>query len=288
MSLDYYNLAVKRKSVREFRKKEVDEGTLSKIQEYFSSVGSLVEGLEVEMKLLKGSDSVPLLTSCAGYNKFLVEAPHYLLLLSSKGEHYLENAGYMGEEMVLKMTDLGLSCCWVTITDEPLLCQRLRLDSDKAAAALIAFGYEPGGIFKRLDIKSPSNVSVKKRKGFAAPKISIDHAVYDRVWGMEEQISNLDTESTLSQACIAACCAPSFFNIQPYRFIHDIDKMVLVALDNDTTGPEDTCLNLGIVMRHFAAVMERQNSLFEGWKMEVPEGNFELPENAKAVSYCML
>ncbi len=80
-------------------------------------------------------------------------------------------------------------------------------------------------------------------------------------------------------------CA-SFLNIQPYRFIHDKDKMILVSLESEVTDFKDFKLNIGIVMLHFAAVMSRQNNMIKGWVLEAPEKDYNLPEGAVIEGYC--
>lgn len=284
MSLDYYSLAIKRSSTRDFKKKHAGIQQMEELEKHFAKCYRLMPDIEVEMMLLN-SDSAPQMEGSVGYHNYMIEAPHYMLLLSSREEHYMENAGYYGAEMILKLTDLGLDSCWLSIGDERRLREKLYLDTDKEAVALIAFGYGVGGPSSRIDIKSQSDIVIKKRTGFIAPKLSIDHAIYEGDWGREAYISELPVESELYQACIAACCAPSFLNLQPYRFIYDRDKMILVSLKNELTNDKDFRLNIGIVMQHFGAVMSRQHRAQKGWSLHTPDKAYNIPEDGVIEGY---
>lgn len=57
----------------------------------------------------------------------MIGAPCYLVILSEAAEHAGENAGYMGEDLVLKLSDMGLDSCWLTFTDEAKVREALGL-----------------------------------------------------------------------------------------------------------------------------------------------------------------
>lgn len=216
----------------------------------------------------------------------MIEAPHYLLISSPKMDHYLENAGYIGEDLVMKLTELELESCWITVGDSTETKKRLSLPENMEPCALIAFGNATVMLpSSRLDIKSISDVTIKKRTGFVAPKLSVDHAVYTKNWGESAEISSLPLNSSLYQAFIAACCAPSYLNLQSYRFIMDGNRILFVTLPDELTTPDDTRLNAGIAMLHFAGAMENHHSSESGWIMGVPEDVFELPEGARIDGY---
>ena len=285
--MDYYNLAIKRESTRSYKKRSLTDEQLAAVQACFPECKRLLPELEMELKIL-GHDAFTILPGCAGYHDFMIEAPHYLLLLSSEGSHYLENAGYAGEDMVLKLADMEIDTCWITITDGEELKKRMGIQSDKKAAALIAFG-DRAKIFpgSRLDIKSPSDVRIKQRNGFIAPKLAVDSAVFDHTWGTDSDISSLPTNSSLYQAFIAACCSPTYLNLQPYRFIMDDDTIALICLEDGLTDAADARLNAGIVMLNFAGVMgEHQHGKeASGWKPGAPEKHYDLPEKAWIAGY---
>lgn len=283
--MDYYNLAIQRESTRSFKKKPVSDKQLVELLSYFSDCKRLRPAIRTEIKILD-SEACKALTDCAGYYNFMIEAPHYILILSDTSDYYLENAGYMGEDLVLKMTELELDTCWITIKNSAELKKQLGIQVDLEPAALIAFGNATKQFLSsRLDIKSPSDITIKKRTGFVAPKLEIDHAVFESEWGTQSHISTLPINSSLYQAFIAACCSPSFLNRQPYRFILDGHTVVLVALEDEMTDFNDAKLNLGIVMLHFSAVMGVKNNYESGWILGKPEKGYIIPKNGTIAAY---
>lgn len=283
--MDYYNLSIQRESTRSFKKKPVLDRQLEELQGYFPECRKLIPEIPAVIELL-GPETHSILSGCAGYHNFMIEAPHYLLLTSPKKEYYLENAGYIGEDLVMKLTELELESCWITIGDSAEVKKRLNLDADMEPCGLIAFGNATVMLpSSRLDIKSISDVTIKKRTGFVAPKLSLDHAVFTKNWGESAEISSLPLNSSLYQAFIAACCAPSYLNLQSYRFILDGNTILLVTLPDELTTPSDTRLNAGITMLHFAGTMENHHHSETGWVMGSPEGNYTLPDGARIDGY---
>ncbi len=284
--MNYYDLAIKRKSTRSFKSKKVSDETIRVVLNEAFSCEKLLPDLQVEWKLLDETAD-KWISGCAGYHGYMIDAPHYLLLLTQEDPHSLENAGYAGEDIVLKLTQLGLATCWITILDPEGLRMMLRLDTDKMPAALIAFGYEKTSIGGnvRMDIKSPSNIQMKQRTGHIAPKLYVKDSVYRERWGQPCDLSAWEPDSSLYQAFIAACCAPSALNRQPYRFIMDKNIVCLAVLPDELTAPSDAHLNVGIVMHHFAMVISHQNTLHGQWILSPPDKDYRLPDGAYIAGY---
>ena len=283
--MDYYNLAIKRESTRSFKKRPVSDRQLAELTGYFSQCARLVPEIKTDIRIL-GAEGCSLLKGCAGYHDLMIEAPHYLVIASEPAPSYLENAGFMGEDLVLKMTELEIETCWITINDEAEAGIRLGLTEDMRVSALIAFGNATTMLpASRLDIKSVSDILIKKRSGFVAPKLAVDQAVYTAKWGESANISELPINSSLYQAFIAACCAPSHLNLQRYRFILDGSRVLFVTLPDEQTSDSDRQLNVGIAMLHFAGVMGNHHGNGKGWSLGAPEAAYEIPEGAEIAGY---
>ena len=283
--MDYYNLAIKRESTRSFKKRPVSDRQLAELTGYFSQCARLVPEIKTDIRIL-GAEGCSLLKGCAGYHDLMIEAPHYLVIASEPAPSYLENAGFMGEDLVLKMTELEIETCWITINDEAEAGIRLGLTEDMRVSALIAFGNATTMLpASRLDIKSVSDILVKKRSGFVAPKLAVDQAVYTAKWEESANISELPINSSLYQAFIAACCAPSHLNLQRYRFILDGSRVLFVTLPDEQTSDSDRQLNAGIAMLHFAGVMGNHHGNGKGWSLGAPEAAYEIPEGAEIAGY---
>ena len=283
--MDYYNLAIKRESTRSFKKRPVSDRQLAELTGYFSQCARLVPEIKTDIRIL-GAEAGSLLKGCVGYHDLMIEAPHYLVIASEPAPSYLENAGFMGEDLVLKMTELEIETCWITINDEAEAGIRLGLTEDMRVSALIAFGNATTMLpASRLDIKSVSDILVKKRSGFVAPKLAVDQAVYTAKWEESANISELPINSSLYQAFIAACCAPSHLNLQRYRFILDGSRVLFVTLPDEQTSDSDRQLNVGIAMLHFAGVMGNHHGNGKGWSLGAPEAAYEIPEGAEIAGY---
>lgn len=281
--MNYYELAVKRKSTRDFKDKKVAAQTLEAIKNYAAQCEHLLPNLPAEWIILEENPGN--LSGTAGYSGFMVEAPAYLLLLSGADSGVLENAGYMGEDMVLKLTELGLDSCWITLDDPELLSNRLHLKTDLRPVCLIAFGYGKPEFGTRLDIKSPASVQMKQRNGQIAPKLYLKDAVYSESWETPSSLSDWEPDSDIYRAFIAACCSPSALNRQPYRFILDHDVVSLVLLEDELTTPENAKLNAGIVMLHFAMVLSQHTGHPGKWQLGAPEKEYKLPEGANIAGW---
>ena len=283
--MDYYNLAIKRESTRSFKKRPVSDRQLAELTGYFSQCARLVPEIKTDIRIL-GAEAGSLLKGCVGYHDLMIEAPHYLVIASEPAPSYLENAGFMGEDLVLKMTELEIETCWITINDEAEAGIRLGLTEDMRVSALIAFGNATTMLpASRLDIKSVSDILIKKRSGFVAPKLAVDRAVYTAKWEESANISELPINSSLYQAFIAACCAPSHLNLQRYRFILDGSRVLLVTLPDEQSSDSDRQLNAGIAMLHFAGVMGNHHGNGKGWSLGAPEAAYGIPEGAEIAGY---
>ena len=95
---------------------------------YQKSVRRLVPQIKTEFYIF-GTDAREALEGAAGYHKFLVGAPQYLVLLSEKHPQAHLNAGFMMEDLILQLTDLELDSCWVTFTDSDQVKTALGIDS---------------------------------------------------------------------------------------------------------------------------------------------------------------
>ena len=147
--MNYSALIQNRKSVREFTDREINYGQLEIIRNYYyNSVRRLIPEIKTELRCF-GPGTGAALEGAAGYNQFLVGAPQYLVLLSDPHELAGINAGYMMQDLLLKLADMELDSCWVTFADSDDIKSVLGIDSPKNVVAIAAFGYG-----KKADRKS--------------------------------------------------------------------------------------------------------------------------------------
>lgn len=288
--MNYRVLIENRRSVRAFTDRKVPFAEMEKLKNYYTgSVRRLVPELETQLYFF-GTDTREALEGAAGYNQFLVGAPQYMVLLSAPGAMAAENSGFIMEDLVLKVTDLGLDSCWVTFTDSETIKDALGIESELDVAAIVAFGYgEKTTRRLRLNIHSMSNVDVIAKRRYAEPKRSIYDMAFLNAWG---QIRGLDDhigfyDDVLWEALHAASLAPSYLNRQAYGFLFHNGQVSLVRRPDGYTTVHDGKLSLGIVLHHFTVVAEEWLGKLN-WRFGAQESYPELPEGHEVVATCNL
>jgi hypothetical protein len=277
--MNYNALIQTRKSVREFSEKPVALTELSAIESYYRlSCRRLVPELKTSLMLFNGLVQSTL-EGTAGYENFLIGGPHYLVLLSEPGENAVINGGYMMEDIVLKLADMGIGSCWLTFADGEEVKKALNIDNDKTLVAMIAFGYEKKAPKRlRFNIRNMSNVDITAERQYYSPKKGISEMVFHNEWGNAEGVNDLIGfhDDMLWNAFYAATLSPSYLNRQPYGFVLH-DKYISLVRQPDTYTDEVSAqLGLGIVLLHFTAVLsdwvgELKWDL-KGEKLSLPKG----------------
>ncbi len=138
--MNYSAMIQNRRSVRAFREKEVPSEAIGQLRSYYERPAPSCPG-DCNRLIVLDKDAQPALESSAGYNQFLIGAPHYLLLMSAPHSYAAINAGYMMEDLVLKLTELDIDTCWMTFTDSDKIKKALSLATPLEVAAIVAFGY---------------------------------------------------------------------------------------------------------------------------------------------------
>lgn len=270
--MDYQNLILATKSVREYKKDIIDTQKLKALKDYAQNCPKINDNIETEIRILSNNDVYIALDGIAGYHGNMIDAPHYILILSEQKEHSIENAGYIGESMILKATDIGISSCWITFSDSKAIKERLSILSDKEVVALIALGYDANAPKKGVSISLENS------------KIGLDEMVYIDKWGNGADASVLE-ERGLLEAFAFSKLAPSSLNQQPWRFLLTGGKAIL-AIKKDKNTYEQK-IDSGIIMLFFQLMVSA--TLFDlKWKLEPPTDSLEIPEEFEIVAYCMV
>ena len=257
--MNYAALIQNRKSVREFRDKVVPFSLLEQIKTYYQrSVRRLISEIGTEMYMF-GTDAREALEGAAGYNSFLVGAPQYLELLTDPHPHGYLNAGFVMEDLILKLTDLELDSCWVTFADGEAVKTALGIESDRSVAAIAAFGYGVKTTRRlRLNIRSMSDIDISAKRHYFEPKRSVSDLVHKDTWGSRDGLDSAIGfyDDMLWESFYAASLAPSYLNRQAYGFLLEQGKVTLVSVPDKFNVPIDAELSLGIVLHHFTVVSE--------------------------------
>ncbi|MBR3972664.1 MAG: nitroreductase family protein [Oscillospiraceae bacterium] len=283
--MNYSALIQNRKSVREFADKQLPVSVIEEIKSYYdASVRRLIPELKTELRVF-GTGAREALEGAAGYNQFLIGAPQYLVLLSEGHDQAYLNAGYIMEDLILKLTDMDLGSCWLTFTDSGDVKKALGIDSDLEVAAVAAFGYGKKAVRRlRLNIRSMSNVDLAAKHRYMEPKKS----VYDLAFA-DGNIEDVDSyigffDDMLWEALYAASLSPSYLNRQAYAFLLREGSVSLIAKPDAYNTKIDGDLGLGIVLHHFSTVAENWAGRIS-WRFDDAA---EIPEDHKLIAVAAL
>ena len=288
--MNYSALIQNRKSTREFTDKEINFSQLETIRNYYyNSVRRLLPEIRTELYCF-GPGTGAALEGAAGYNQFLVGAPQYLVLLSEKHELAEINAGYVMQDLLLKLSDMDLDSCWLTFTDSDDVKGVLGIDSHKDVVAIAAFGYGKKVVRRlRLNIRSMSNVDLVAKHRYMEPKRSVEDVAFMKEWGNNH---GLDAYigffgDALWEALYAATLSPSYLNRQAYGFLLKEGVVSLVSRPDHYNTKIDGDLSLGIVLLHFTAVAEEIAGKLN-WRFGMDAEQLDLPEGHKVIASCSL
>jgi nitroreductase len=286
----------RRRSVREYKEKAVSSQDMQAVMGFCDTYPKLSDKAEVEFMLLEnGGDVAKKLEGVAGYSGVMIKAPHYLLVLASVNEAAYKSAGYAGEFVILNVTKHDIGTCWIDGTkksDE--IKSRLALESNKVVVGLIAFGYakheprlsriydtDPDGSASPLTDMGYPNIDSSYSKEPVSNRLSIEEISYLKKWGANVSSDELQKRG-YDQVFYYMRMAPSWGNRQPWRFILDGSKIVLVMERDERVSDYSEEVEAGIAMLYFEVAMHdvglpgswKTDSLEDTDKYDIPENHF--------------
>ena len=106
MDNELYNMIFKRKSFHLFRNignEKISEEELKDIEKYFDNLKPLTDNIRVKIKIVKDS------TTCRRGQEYCI------LFYSEKKDNYLQNVGYLGEQLDLYLVSKNIGTLWFGI-----------------------------------------------------------------------------------------------------------------------------------------------------------------------------
>lgn len=277
------------KSVRLYKKDEVDADLLKELKEYYEQGKRLVDDIEVEVLRKQRDEVFKQLEGSAGYNKRMIEAPHYLIFLSEEKDYYLENVGYRAQDIMLKAWSLGIASCWISFEDGEEIKKKLGIESDKKLAALIALGYEDAHnkvLYENDSVYNPSKAEITIVEDNTTERLGIRDLVFTKEWGQKADPDELVNYGLL-EGFFYGILAPSYKNRQPWRFIVDKGTVVLALKKDIYVTDYEEKIDTAVVMLYFDAIIE--STLYEiTWKFGKPEKDYGVPDDYKIVAHCIV
>lgn len=286
-----------RRSVREYKDKKVDKHLLEDLLMDLNNKRGLKEDIELDFQLIEdGEDAYEKLDGLVGYFGKVIKAPHYLYILSEAKDGYLENAGYFGESIVLRATELGLGTCWIEVSENiDKAKDALNIKKEGELVGLLAIGHpkkenKVSGIFSNK-AKSISpltefgypNIDIKYSDAPVSERKSIEDIVYLKQW--ERRITAEELENRgMADVFYYMRLAPSWGNRQPWKFIIDGEKVVLAVARDEKISEKVARIEAGIAMLYFE-LMSHEMGILGGWKLEKSENQYNIPEDFFVAGY---
>jgi len=285
--MDYKKLISKIKSVRDYKKTPVSAEILDELKHFYENGKKLIDNIEIEVFIKNKDEVFDCLEGIAGYKENMIKAPHYIVILSDEKDYYIENTGYIGQNIMLKAYELGVGSCWITFNDGDKIKKNLMIDSEKKLTALIALGYDDNKTktFNDTDVKgyNPSKADIKKVEDNVSYRLDIEEIVFMNKWENRATTDELSSRGLLD-AFNYARLAPSTLNRQPWRFILDDDLVVLaIRCDENINNYEDK-IDTGIVMLYFEVIVD-STLLDITWVMGKTKEEFKIPKDYTIVGY---
>lgn len=269
--MKFVNIVEEMKTVRDYKKELVDDSLIQKLIEAGNQAKGITKNQETSILFIRnGKEIYNTLVGKAGYYGKMIEAPHYLAIVSKPYPYFLENSGYIMEWIRLKAWELGLGTCWLSIEEEVELKKSLGLQESQEVTAFVAIGHPYSGIFK-------TDVSPK------SGRMGIEDIVYRQDWGNPCSIEYLDSLG-MTNIFYYTKFAPSWGNRQPWRFIVDEEKIFLVVNKEQEKSMK---IDAGIVMLYFETVA-REEGIAGSWRLDVYEvmgKRYHIPENYELIGY---
>lgn len=258
--MQLYDAIFYRKSIKKYSKKKLSIHMFEEVRNMCGNMEGLDENIKIKAYPILKGDSLKFIIK----KRHRIVAPHYILLTVQLPEEYekveeeeetkksekstikyFDSVGYAGEELILKLTEMGLATSWLdnTFNKESVL-DFVHLEENEVPAMLIAFGFPESkdGLFR----KKEENIDRKQLKQIA---------------------KKVDEKWTGIIECVRL--SPSYKNSQPWRF-YQSNEALNIYLKRDS-NEEINQVNMGIALKHFEIACKYHNIEFKYVKLDVKD-----------------
>lgn len=232
------NFLKTRKSVRDFKNKEVNSDKLDSVKKILEGIvekEDLKSGIEFRL-YENGKFIFENLKGISGYSGVMIKSPHYISMdLKSDEDKNMVYGGYYSEKIITELNQMGIETCWVSVNSvDETTKKKIFGEFTGNIQYLLAIGYSKA---RNPFIQEPFS----ERQG-------IDNFVFDRE--IQEFISIDDLERRgLGDIFFYIRFAPSTRNKQPWRFVLENNKVELFLHLEE--GKRPLFIDAGIIMYYF-------------------------------------
>lgn len=246
------NFLKNRKSVREFRNKNINSDILDEIKLYLDSLEKEEKTKDIRFKLYEyGEKLYKELKGIGGYSGVMIQSPHYIgLEIINDNERNIIYGSYYMEKIITKLNNIGLDTCWVSIVNvDENIKKEIFGDVVGKIDYILAIGHGK--------LRNPFiNETFSER-------IGVDELVFTDKIGNYSNIDDLENRG-LSDLFYYIRFAPSALNKQPWRFLLEKDKVTLLIKYDK--GEKPNLVDAGIAMYYFES-LGKSIGLNSKWKL---------------------
>lgn len=245
------NFLRNRKSIREFKNKNLSEDLIRAIEK---NIDNIKEGLEgnFDFKLYENGELLySRLEGLGGYSGVMIKSPHYILLqFKDTSRDSLLYGAYHMEKLITQLNEMGIATCWISLKEVDDNTKRQVFgESLKKVDYVLSIGY------------------AKPRNPFLADtfsdRIGVDEMVFKGNIGRKIDLSELEHDGLLDIFYYIRF-APSTKNLQPWRFLVDDNHVLLYAKYDEWNN--GIYVDLGIVMYYFE-VLGKSQGIKNKWEL---------------------
>ncbi len=235
--MELYDAIFYRKSTRKYSLRNIKEEFMNEIKSVCENITYPNKKVNIKAHVVERGHLINLLMN----KKDSIKAPHYIVVTSNEVEDYLFNVGYAMEEVVLKLTSLGIGTCWIEsdldiesmhefikieeIEEEEIDKEELNLRKEKLQI-IIAFGYP----------EESENI-------FRVNKSKVDRKHLKKI------CKNIDSE--LGDIVEAVRLSPSIKNSQPWIMYNKNNEIHFYKEKTKKKLDKINDISMGIAIRHF-------------------------------------
>lgn len=229
------NFLKTRTSTREFKDSNVEESKIKKLYEYVTDIKARLDEADLAFEINKdGRNVYEKLNGKAGYKGVMIKAPIYVgLEIKNHNEEALVKGAYGLEELITKLSEVGLSSCWISVVE----ASTEDLNS--------AFSNTEGDIKSILAVGEA--VNEEKREHRFDDRKGINEFVFIDDLNHKASVEELEQRG-MDDLFSYLRFAPSSYNSQPWRFVL-VDNLVNLYLED--YKDESNLVDAGIVMYYF-------------------------------------
>lgn len=262
--MNLYNAIEKRISIRKYEDKTLDEKTVNEIKEKILTLKPMYEDIKIRLELIEAK-SIGIGTL---YGLAKINAPYCIVAITEIKKGYMENIGFIQEQLVLELTDMGIGTCWLKTYNEQKIRENLDLNDNEEITNVISLGYS----FKQKNFYNDvfRNIIGRNRK-------KETEIAYYRKWGNDIG-GYLSKNEYIKKVLRMSILAPSGNNKQPVYIVFNENNASFFVKNKKGNKIVNSSaeLDAGIFISHFYLCLNNddievlfyeENSLIKNYKI---------------------